>query len=1207
MKLRLPLFLLSAVTTLCSLGLLSTTAQASNTEYVYTGLTGDFANRNLWKFYDGTTWQNGYTNNIGTTGNTGFNSINGWASGSVGPAYNNTMRFMEASAYQAATGATLGANKAMTYTMTIFCFGGITVDQGAVGYSVASSGTSGRSIQWTAKAGQTAAVFDINENFSLSCTSSTASNGSNILVSSDVDMILSSSSTVGGAYTGPASVFTVNGKIAGGAGKRIQLSGGGTLTYNWSGAATTQTLAANWVVTESSLLNLAGNTTLANVSSALGTGEVQLNGGNIAFNATLAGTLNQSFVVSGASSLSAGAGLKFSNMTLSGGTLTAANGLNIDNGTLSLNVASSTVAGNITFSGNSTVSFLDLAPVGVTSTGVLDFGANILTLNFALGTQAGTYTLFSAGSFANIDLADIAAKFNYMGLGARQRVDWSGSTSTSLIADIQGAAADLVWAGGNGSWGQGLTTDAVWESAVTLTDYHFQQYDNVTIGKTTDTAATTGTLTLVSDVEVGLMTVTGAGNYTLAATGAEKITGLGSLIKEGTGTFRVENANTYSGGTTVKGGTLQVANSEALGSAAVTLEGGTLSLENTIANNIVFNGGSLNIANDMSLAGTFSSTTGGSSLINVDAGKTLSVTYSQINALPLVIGGEGTVQTSVSAPVTFTGPIQVNGGATFQTTQSASGAGALSVNGVLSGDGTVELISTYATTASNSTMRFSVAANNTAFTGTMAFKGTWDFSKFSPTTGSYHDVVFSNYQSFGSGTVRIENMGFYMNSANTAATKVAATIEIVGEVYFNGNSNTSYYFTDLAGSGHLTTSLGGNGAYWTGDLTQFSGTLSSAAASYRYNFGSGGAATLVDGKLFADGATLTGRHATNATNYAFNYSNDVEMNADLVGRAYIDKQGTGTMTIAQANNYVGGSNVSAGTLKATHAQALGTGGVTVNAGATLALETGATSINNAITNNGTVSVASGTSLVLTTYTGNANSRLVVQDNASLQGKGTTLGNSVLVASSGTIKSVGAVGAAQTTEFNKAVLAGTTLAIQNSVLSGQNASFNVEKMALEASVVSLSGNTTAVVSASNIVKSAFGDLTGTSALFGGDAASALTMTGTLSLEFGADFFAAWQAGDSMSINLFDFVDSTKLDLSGLTEVNFKVIGATDPFLTIASGADAKVFTYLQESGTVNVYFQQIPTDGAVVVIPEPSSATLGLVALSGLLLRRRRRA
>ncbi len=70
------------------------------------------------------------------------------------------------------------------------------------------------------------------------------------------------------------------------------------------------------------------------------------------------------------------------------------------------------------------------------------------------------------------------------------------------------------------------------------------------------------------------------GGFNAKDTFLNNIGGTGSLVKTGTGSLSLAGANSYSGGTTVKDGTLQAANRQALGTGSVRLSGGTL-LANT--------------------------------------------------------------------------------------------------------------------------------------------------------------------------------------------------------------------------------------------------------------------------------------------------------------------------------------------------------------------------------------------------------------------------------------------------------------------------------------------------------------------------------------------------------------------------------------------------------------------------------------------------
>jgi fibronectin-binding autotransporter adhesin len=77
------------------------------------------------------------------------------------------------------------------------------------------------------------------------------------------------------------------------------------------------------------------------------------------------------------------------------------------------------------------------------------------------------------------------------------------------------------------------------------------------------------------------------------------------LTKNGAGTLTMSNANTYSGGTTVSAGRIEVTNNTALGSGAVSIAAGA---------HVLLNANSLTIANDFTLNGT----TSGGALVSGD-------------------------------------------------------------------------------------------------------------------------------------------------------------------------------------------------------------------------------------------------------------------------------------------------------------------------------------------------------------------------------------------------------------------------------------------------------------------------------------------------------------------------------------------------------------------------------------------------------------
>lgn len=68
------------------------------------------------------------------------------------------------------------------------------------------------------------------------------------------------------------------------------------------------------------------------------------------------------------------------------------------------------------------------------------------------------------------------------------------------------------------------------------------------------------------------------GGFNASDTWRNNISGSSALIKKGTGSLTLEGANSYQGGTFIKGGTIVIANKDALGSGSLKLSDGTLRL-----------------------------------------------------------------------------------------------------------------------------------------------------------------------------------------------------------------------------------------------------------------------------------------------------------------------------------------------------------------------------------------------------------------------------------------------------------------------------------------------------------------------------------------------------------------------------------------------------------------------------------------------------
>ena len=372
------------------------------------------------------------------------------------------------------------------------------------------------------------------------------------------------------------------------------------------------------------------------------------------------------------------------------------------------------------------------------------------------------------------------------------------------------------------------------------------------------------------------------------------ISGTGTLVQMGTGTSILTAANTYSGGTTISAGTLQ------LGNAGIT---------GSIVGNVVDNGilqfnrtdGALNLAGNITGTGsviqagtgtvTLSGTNTYSGVTTVSAGTLLagSATALSVNSAFTVSGatldlggfsntigslaGTGTVTDSVAGTAvlsagsnnvttTFSGTLQ-NGAGTLALTKSGTGTLTLSGTNTYSG----------ATTVSAGTLQ---AGSGSALSASSDFTVTsiLDLGGFSNAIGSLA----------GTGTV-----------TNTGA---GATLNV-------GDDNSSSVFSGTLQNGPGALALTKSG---TGTLT-LSGT----------NTYSGGT-TISAGILQLGNATATGSITGNILDSGvlqFNRTDaGLNLSGNITGAGSVVQAGTGTSFLSGTNTYGGVTTVSVGTLRA---------------------------------------------------------------------------------------------------------------------------------------------------------------------------------------------------------------------------------------------------------------------------------------------------
>ncbi len=549
------------------------------------------------------------------------------------------------------------------------------------------------------------------------------------------------------------------------------------------------------------------------------------------------------------------------------------------------------------------------------------------------------------------------------------------------------------------------------------------------------------------------------------------ISGSGQVVKSGDEMLTLSGANSYTGGTTISGGTLVVSNVEALGSGDVT-DNATLELNTggDFANNIGGTGSVVKSGDKtLTLSGTNSYTGGttisGGTLVanNVEALGTGDVTNNA--TLELNTGGDFTNAISGSGQVvksgdetltlsganSYTGGTTISGGTLVATHVNALGTGAIDNRASLLLDASGQFTVTDLTTESGGTTEIGAGSTLQATTLTQKSDSTLTINLDSNTVDP---VIHAASQVSLAGTLDITGIGDVLDSDPASTddldtfTLIASDKTIAGDfeklTVAGMDADLADFITvdgridDTGKQYELTTAL-----TWYADrddaVTDAHGTfnLTNADGSFAVNTvlenvdatldpasatgwdGTSlikqGAGTLILNaeNTYTGGTTISGGTLV-ATNVDALGSGDVTDDATLElntggtfdnaisGSGQVVKSGDETLTLSGTNSYTGGTTISGGTLVATNVEALGSGDVTDDA--TLELNTGGT-FDNAISGSGQVVKSGDKMLTLSganTYTGGTliSDGTLVASNVEALGTGDVTNNATLELNTG---------------------------------------------------------------------------------------------------------------------------------------------------------------------------------------------------------------
>ncbi|WP_341405085.1 rhamnogalacturonan lyase family protein [Luteolibacter soli] len=238
---------------------------------------------------------------------------------------------------------------------------------------------------------------------------------------------------------------------------------------------------------------------------------------------------------------------------------------------------SGAITGNVTYQAGAILEHGAIGSTPLAITGNLTFGANAV-VRPVTGTTLGpgTYTLLTyTGIRTGTPILSWQAP---AGSTLTASFDFATAGVITMTLASQPGASNLIWTGSSSS---------VWDTA---TANWTNGSGNVVFatGSTvsfTDAGNSTSPIGISLDVEPEEVFVSTTKNYTL--NGAGKIIGDTTLTKSGTGTLTLSTANTFTGGTSISGGTLSITNAAALGTGTVTLSGGTWATNNLAPQNSI--------------------------------------------------------------------------------------------------------------------------------------------------------------------------------------------------------------------------------------------------------------------------------------------------------------------------------------------------------------------------------------------------------------------------------------------------------------------------------------------------------------------------------------------------------------------------------------------------------------------------------------------
>lgn len=937
--------------------------------------------------------------------------------------------------------------------------------------------------------------------------------------------------------------------------------------------------------------------------------------GNIARTAFTGGTNISGTVTAGAytnitGSITAQKFLATGGNAAIGANLTISQNIDIDNAG---NTMTGTVgAGSVNIYDGGTLNLsgtLNLAASGtitIGSQGSSGTAALLVTGSGVINANTGTITVGRSGVVGSLTIQDTAV-VNVQTLSLV-----NGSVTLSGTGRLNIGSGGIIGSG-TINLGAGSTLRAIdnWSSSSTIAF----GANAANISSSTFNVTLSGGIT-----GTGSLTKTGSG--TLTITGTDKtFTGTSITVSSGTLAMNVSTANilamaqsysiasgatlqlntgTYASALKITGtGNLVFGN----GATTVTLRESTGSA--TLGHNITFG----NVASTLTLDSTLTTLQG-----TLSAGSDLVLNGSQFTTcngavnitgkLTLGLGGDAAHATRTFNSLVTAGSLTLQAGtstiaAAVNFTQDATIAGALTAQGyanLSTGIGKQISAGSYLSTGGHNTVFGRLNINGDAIISGLndVWTGTVNSANLSINSGASLSMNSSTYTLGAGGAINIGNTG----------TSGSGTLNITGSSTVNGSTGTIKIGNGFGTAGSLN--IQNTSVVNTAGITINNGsvTLSDTASLNIGSTGVSGTGTV----NFNGGTTIRADDdwsSSSGVGYAVNGStastfntngHNVTLNGNISGSGHLNKTGQGTLTISGSDKaFTGTTTATQGTVQ-VNANMYGTSNAYVAAGGTI-------SISN------TGSICTG---------GSSQAASTVQVTARGAGVNATLANANVTASgiasvdtTGTVKA--AVNNAKVTINRTGATIGHTVLNNTTVSLAQNASVTLNDVVLgTGSEINAAVGVAATVTLQNtklqIVNS---QITGTLSsktvaplvsadIFNG---SQLKVSGQLTVDLSN---CHYNPGNHYGVLAVD-LGTLKAD----SDVNIQLTGCDPKWKIITDSEQLKGLRLGTEEGIdlshkiLNEH--GIDEDGHIyILVPEPSTATLSLLALSVLAMRRRRK-